>query len=297
MRSPSRSIRRTFATSLSALALVGASGALLPADAVAAGRAQPDLFVNLMLTDQLNPAEGETFHTQIDVRNGGTGESAPISVTVSVPAGMRTTSLTPGDSGWDCTVTSETSYTCTYPALAPGWARRLSVPFVVAGAEPGSRPAITAAIAPQRKEISTENNTESVTVAISGTCVVRGVVWHDLDRDGQRDEGEPGIAPGPDGVLSVRVGARQGQTTGGGYATVNPDGTWSLTTRTELLYLVWLEAAGTYGRTASDVGDDATDSDMVTTYQSDPILLTSSAEFHATHGGEYVVDAGLVTRS
>ncbi|MER7333348.1 MULTISPECIES: SdrD B-like domain-containing protein [unclassified Micromonospora] len=291
----SRSIRRIFATSTATLALLGATAALAPADAVAAGRTQPDLFVDLLMTDHFNPAEGETFRAQIDVRNGGTGESDPLSVTVSVPAGLRTTALTATD-GWNCAVVDEASYTCAHPALpAAGRAQRLSLPFVVAGAQPGSRVPITATIAPQRQESDTTNNTSSVTVAISGTCVVRGVVWHDLDRDGQRDEGEPGIGAGPDGVLSVRVGARQSQTTGGGTAVVNPDGTWSLTTRTELLYQVWVEAAGTYGRTASDVGDDATDSDMVTTYQSAPYLLTSSAEFFATHGGEYVVDTGLVT--
>ncbi|MEU7995501.1 SdrD B-like domain-containing protein [Micromonospora sp. NPDC049060] len=291
------SIRRAFATSIASLALVGATAALAPADAVAAGPTQPDLFVDLMTVDALNPMEGETFRAQIDVRNGGTGESNPVVVTVSVQAGLHTTTLAPTD-GWACTVASESSYTCSHPALpAAGRAPRFSVPFVVSGAEPGSRVPITATISPQRRESSTDNNTTSVSVPISGTCVVRGVVWHDLDRDGQRDEGEPGIGTGPDGVLQVRVGPRQGQTTGGGTATVNPDGTWSLTTRTELLYVVWLEASSAYGRTVSDVGDDATDSDMVTTYESDPILLTSSAEFSASHGGEYVVDAGLVTRS
>ncbi|MBM0239356.1 hypothetical protein JNW88_23445 [Micromonospora sp. ATA32] len=45
------------------------------------------------------------------------------------------------------------------------------------------------------------------------------------------------------------------------------------------------------------MGDDATDSDMVTSYQFDPTLLVASTEFSAVHGGEYVVDAGLVTQS
>ncbi|MET7747347.1 SdrD B-like domain-containing protein [Micromonospora sp. NPDC005367] len=294
---PSRSIRRALATSVSALALAGASTALVPADAAAAGRTEPDLFVNLMTVDALNPAEGETFRTQIDVRNGGTGTSGPVSLTVSVPEGLRTAEPGWSDGAWTCTAVSGTSYSCLHAELAPGWAERVSLPFVVAGAEPGSRVPVTATVEPQHKESNIENNTTSVRVPISGTCVVRGVIWHDLDRDGQRDEGEPGIAPGPDGVLSVKVGSQQNGTTGGGTATVNPDGTWSLTTRTELLYRVWIEAANTYDTTASNVGDDATDSDMVNTYERDPILLTASAEFSATNGGEYVVDAGLVTRS
>ncbi|MGW3790912.1 hypothetical protein ACWD8I_07025 [Micromonospora arida] len=83
----------------------------------------------------------------------------------------------------------------------------------------------------------------------------------------------------------------------GGSATVNPDGTWSITARSEALYEVRLEAAATYGRTVADVGDDATDSDIVTSYQFEPTLLVASAEFQTVHGGEYVVDAGLVSQS
>ena len=77
------------------------------------------------------------------------------------------------------------------------------MPFVVAGAAPGSRVPITTSITPQRREANTDNNTESVTVAISGTCVIRGRVWHDLDRDGQREADEPAIAGGPDGVFGT----------------------------------------------------------------------------------------------
>ncbi|PWR10178.1 hypothetical protein DKT68_09890 [Micromonospora acroterricola] len=297
-RSLSRSIRRTFSSSLTALALVGGAAVLAPADAVAAGKLQPDLAVDLMMTDVLNPAEGETFNAEIDVRNYGAGGSDPVSVTVSVPSGLRTTSPSGTDSGWACAVASTTSYTCAYPELAAGGrAIRLHVPFVVAGATPGSAVPITTTIVPQRREANTDNNTGSVTVAISGTCVIRGTVWYDLDRDGQREEGEPAIAGGPDGVLNVRLGVRQGRAVGGGSAAVNPDGTWSITARTELLYSVWLEASGAYGRTVADVGDDATDSDMVTSYQFEPTLLVASGEFEAVHGGEYVVDAGLVPQS
>ncbi|SBT50510.1 SdrD B-like domain-containing protein [Micromonospora auratinigra] len=277
---------------LAALALVGGTVAL-PADAVAAGRTQPDLLVDSMTTDVLNPAEGETFAAQIDVRNWGNGDSGPVTVTVSIPAGLRTDTPYAG-SGWNCTVTGATSYSCAYPQLLAGQRTRLTVPFVVAGATPGTTVPITATIAPDRRESNTGNNTGSVTVAISGTCVVRGTVWQDLDRDGQRDADEP--AAGPDTVLQVILNARQGQAVGGGYATVAADGTWSVTARTELLYDVRIEVTGQYGRTVADVGDDATDSDLVTVYQTSPTVLLGSAEFIAHDGGEYVVDGGLVTQ-
>lgn len=293
----SRSIRRTFSTSLAALAFVGAA-TVGPADAVAAGKLQPDLAVDLMMTDVLNPAEGETFYAQIDIRNNGNGASGPISVTVSVPAGLRTATTSVTDAGWACAAASTTGYACSYPELAAsGRASRLSVPFVVAGAALGSKVPITTTITPQKREANTGNNTGSVTVAISGACVIRGSVWHDLDRDGQREAGEPAIGGGPDGVLDVRLWVRQGQAVGGGSTTVNPDGTWSITARTELLYEVRLEASSVYGRTVADVGDEATDSDLVTSYQFEPTLLVASKEFNAVHGGEYVVDAGLVTQS
>ncbi|MET8906254.1 SdrD B-like domain-containing protein [Micromonospora sp. NPDC004551] len=287
----SRSLRRVVPTTLAALAL---GAAALPADAVAAGRTQPDLLVDLVMTSPLNPAEGETFSTRIDLRNYGNGDSGPVKLTVSVPAGLRTTTPDAGP-GWTCTAASATSYSCAYPALLAGQRSQLFVPFEVAGATPGTTVPITATIAPDKRESNTANNTGSVTVAIAGTCVIRGVVWHDLDRDGQREEGEPGI--GPDGVLQVSLWRPQGETIGGGSATVNPDGTWSITARTELLYQVRVEATDQYDRTAGNVGDDATDSDLVTAYQWDPTLLAASAEFEAHAGGEYVVDAGLVTRS
>ncbi|MEU9507647.1 SdrD B-like domain-containing protein [Micromonospora sp. NPDC048170] len=297
-RSLSQSIRRTFSTSLATLALVGGAAALAPADAVAAGQPRPDLVVDLMMTGVLNPAEGETFSAWIDIRNYGDGASNPVTVTVSAPSGLRTTTPPVPDTGWACAAANTTSYTCSYPELAAGGrASRLHVPFLVAGAAPGSTVPITASITPQHREANTDNNTDSVRVAISGTCVIRGTVWHDLDRDGQREEGEPAIAGGPDGVVNVRLWVRQGQAVGGGSATVNPDGTWSITARTELLYQVRLEASSTYGRTVADTGDDATDSDMVTSYQFEPTLLLGSAEFYAAHGGEYVVDAGLITQS
>ncbi|MFC0029485.1 SdrD B-like domain-containing protein [Micromonospora chaiyaphumensis] len=287
----SRSLRRLVPTTLAALAL---GAAVLPADAVAAGKTQPDLLVDLVMTEPLNPAEGETFYARIDLRNYGNGDSGPVKLTVSVPAGLRTTTADTG-TGWTCTVASTTSYSCAYPALLAGQRSQLSVPFEVAGATPGTSVPITATIAPDKRESNTGNNTGSVTVAIAGTCVIRGVVWHDLDGDGQREEGEPGI--GPDGVLEVSLWRPQGETIGGGSATVNPDGTWSITARTELLYQVRVEAINQYDRTAGNVGDDATDSDLVTAYQHDPTLLAASDEFEAHAGGEYVVDAGLVTRS
>ncbi|MGI5521739.1 hypothetical protein ACQEUX_12375 [Micromonospora sp. CA-259024] len=45
------------------------------------------------------------------------------------------------------------------------------------------------------------------------------------------------------------------------------------------------------------MGDDATELDMVTSYQFELTLLVARAEFEAVHGGEYVVDAGLVPQS
>jgi hypothetical protein len=95
----------------------------------------------------------------------------------------------------------------------------------------------------------------------------------------------------------VSLWARQGDATGGGSAGVNPDGTWSITARTELLYEVRVETTNQYDTTAGNVGDDTTDSDLVTAYQHDPTLLAASDEFAAHAGGEYVVDAGLVARS
>ncbi|PWU58798.1 hypothetical protein DLE60_19785 [Micromonospora globispora] len=293
-----RPTRRALRAALTAVALTGAAVALVPAvPATAAGRQQPDLAVSLMTTDLLNPAIGETFYTSIDIRNYGTGDAAPMTVTVSVPAELRPESAGDPGAGWTCT-TGTSSWTCSYPALAAGArANRLSLPSTVIGGQPGSLVSVDAAIKPQRQESYQDNNTASTQVEIAGTCVIRGTVWQDLDADGQRDADEPPVAGGPDGVVGVSLFVRGGQVIGGGQASVAPDGTWSITARTGALYEVRVEAASTFSLTTADLGDDATDSDIIHFYQQDPTLLGGSAEFDPTPDAEYVVDAGLVARA
>lgn len=288
-----RPTRLALRAALATVALTGATAALVPAaPATAAGRQQPDLAVSLMTVDLLNPAVGETFYTGIDIRNYGTGDANPLTVTVSVPAELRPESAGDAGAGWTCT-TGTSSWTCTYPALSAGArANRLSLPSTVVGGQPGSLVSVTAAITPQRQESNPDNNTDYAQVEIAGTCVIRGTVWQDVDGDGQREDGEPPV--GPDGVVGVSLFVRGGQVSGGGQATVAADGTWSITAKTGPLYEVRVEAANTFGLTAGDVGDDATDSDIVRFYQQDPTLLGGSAEFDPAPGGEYVVDAGLV---
>jgi hypothetical protein len=57
-----------------------------------------------------------------------------------------------------------------------------------------------------------------------------------------------------------------------------------------------VEAANTYSFTRADIGDDATDSDIRSTFSEDPTLLGAAGEFRAEPDVTYVFDTGLVTR-
>jgi hypothetical protein len=289
-------VRLTLRTSLAALALFSVAAAVAPATpAAAAPKPGPDLAIDFMRTDVLNPAVGEGFFTSFQVRNFGLGDSARVTVTVAVPAELRPDTPPDLGLGWTCS-TGPSSWTCSRAALPAGDRAELFLPATVIGGIPGSHPAVTATIEPQRKETVTFNNTSSVTVEIAGICIIRGVVWHDLNSDGQRQLDEPPVAGGPAGVLNVSLFLKEGGGLGGGQATVDPDGTWSIEARTGTLYELRVEATNTYSFTRADVGDDATDSDIRSTFTEDPTLFGAAGEFRAEPDVTYVIDAGLVTR-
>ena len=59
-------------------------------------------------------------------------------------------------------------------------------------------------------ETSVDNNAYQISMTIAGT----GTIWRDLDRDGQREVGEPPIGSGPDGVQRLVIIPRNAGATG-----------------------------------------------------------------------------------
>jgi hypothetical protein len=63
-------------------------------------------------------------------------------------------------------------------------------------------------------ETSVDNNAYQISMTIAGTGTIRGTIWRDLDRDGQREVGEPPIGSGPDGVQRLVIIPRNAGATG-----------------------------------------------------------------------------------
>lgn len=115
----------------------------------------------------------------------------------------------------------------------------------------------------------------------------RGAVWVDSDRDGARDEGEPGAATGSIYHILLEPQA-DGQP--GARATVNPDGTYVAQAR-----------PGTY-RVQFAIQDpylyiDSADSDLVSYDNNAGYTKYGYSDWVTLAGGEEaVVDAGVVSK-
>jgi hypothetical protein len=94
-------------------------------------------------------------------------------------------------------------------------------------------------------------------------------VWNDLDGDGQREAGEPPISSGPEGVQVLRLIPQSIDPLPTVDGVVAADGTYSVTVRPgQYLLQVWVDGS-LFMFSPPNVGDDATDSDLVF-FEGDP---------------------------
>lgn len=260
----------------------------------------PDLAVNMVAKPTEVIPGGEVTYW-IDVRNLG-GPARAVMIQLPVPAGMRGVTRQ-GPYGWDCsygtdTTTGVSSYDCTYQGgLASGaTSEPLTITTQVDQLAPGDTPAATVTVetVPGVEEVTT-NNTASAAVTVVEPGFISGLVWSDYDRDGIRDAGEPGEGQTVKWVTVFPRSAADGDPVD--YpVSVNADGTWRLALKPGQ-YVVQAGVDAYYSRFFSppDVGDDATDSDVVPV--DDPgnyYRYAESAVIAVTAGGESVVDIGII---
>ncbi len=128
---------------------------------------------------------------------------------------------------------------------------------------------------------TTEETTTVSTVPIP-LAVVRGTVWHDVDGDGQREDGEPGLQRAQIGIYDAR--SIYGYVE---FASSGADGSFELSAP-------WANSFGdprqlrvltSWEPSPPNVGDDATDSDVV---PSGGVIYVTLAP------GEQQIDIGLV---
>lgn len=249
------------------------------------------------------PAEvviGATVTLEVNVQNIGAGASGALPVDVPLPDGMQPMSAGGLQGDWDCNfgrdlVTGVQYWHCTHAGLAPGEA---AGPIVARGTvesgTPGETLRFTATAHPVDGEVSTANNTAQASVAIVEPGIIRGILWTDYDRDGQRDSGEAGAsfvyklvflpqAPG-DGDPTEITGV------------LNPNGTYVAALKPGP-YVVQVQIDARYRDfTLPDTGDDATDSDIVTVDRNiyGGIDGGNSAVIDVAAGSDTAVDAGVV---
>jgi hypothetical protein len=261
---------------------------------------RPDLVVENIAVDQSFPALGETVYLRTDIQNHGTADSDPVTLTVTVPPEL-VPATPPGTfavDGFTCSFAAP-SWTCTRPSLGAGASTALTLSATVATGTPNDVLTITARVAPSRREVSVANNAYQVNITIGGTGTIRGTIWNDLDRDGQREEGEPPIGSGPDGVQRLLIIPRNAGETGSTTTevTVAPDGTYSASVKSGFYAVqVWV-AASRYYFSPPDVGDDATDSDLVELFSDWDIGTGTSETVLVLDGSDHVVDGGLFDRN
>ena len=244
---------------------------------------------------------GEEFELAVALGARGGSPSENVTVRVPLPATVEPTSLDPGVPDWTCRLNDAVDdrfIECSRPYWDIGTDDSMLLLKLKANAGtpdgPLTFPATASASTP---ESSLDNNTATATVAYVAEGFITGHVWLDLDRDGQRDAGEPMAL---DKIAYVKVVPETGQLPyGEGYPYTNTvTGTyWGRLDPGRYTVEVHLPSGSTTQFTAADQGDDATDSDIITTISDywDPRGL--SAVVDVRDGAETWVDVGILPQS
>jgi hypothetical protein len=219
-------------------------------------------------------------------------------VTVRVPltATVEPVSLDPDFPGWTCAVVDR-AVECTRaePYDIIQLYNRLRLQLRARPGTPDGPLTFTATASTSSPEVTADNNAGQGSTIYVAEGLLSGRAWHDLDRDGQREVGEP-HAYGEIGKIELVLEGTESNSWDTPRAYPNDrDGTYfaRLTPGRYVVY-VYLRTASTVDFTAPDVGDDATDSDVVTSTRDywNPIGLSATVEVR--DGAEPVVDVGLV---
>jgi hypothetical protein len=238
----------------------------------------------------------------IAVDNIGGSPADNVTVRLPLPDTVQPVSADGGDD-WTCTVdndaqTGQRVWDCVQPRYEPAGLELVSpiqlVATVGAGTPDGTL-TFTATVSTDSPEQSTDNNTAQATTSYLAQGFISGRVWLDQDRDGQRDADEPAVQSGWDGVRLLQF-LKEGMTDPAWdtpSAFVGGDGTY-----TQRLapgrYFVRVQVSPTLDFTTPNVGDEATDSDVVLTARAYDGVTAESAVVNVIDGQHNVIDIGLV---
>jgi hypothetical protein len=286
-RSLRRRGRRALYIGLLVLVVSGVAAALVPVGPAAARPRRADVAITGMVAGPAQVLMGEIMGIGVTVANVGTRVADTVTVYVTLPPTLQPPS--PGGLGypWSCDALAP-GWRCIYhEPLAPGQVAEAQVHGKVVGGTPGDVLAVTAEATTSSRELSTANNTGQASVTLIEPGTIRGTVWVDTDRDGQR---EPGDYPAGAGIRAFTEDGNELFD-----ATVDRDGHYSLAVKPNRYYV---EASistygGIWGFTPPNIGDEATDSDVVLVFADEFGANAESHVFEVTSGSETVVDVGL----
>jgi hypothetical protein len=283
--------RRTLRAGLAVLVLSGVAAVLIPAGPALARPRRADIAVTGMTASPAEAIMGDFVDIRVDVANVGRAVSGAVIVSVTLPATMQSRSDGASSETWDCYFIAP-SWRCTHAALAPGEvAEGLYLSATVVGGTPGDVLTVTAEASTTSRELSAANNTGRADVNLIAAGTIRGKVWVDEDRDGQRDPGEPGLAGQAYGFYGLRLNTEDGAQSI--QAVVDDEGNYSVAVRPNRYIVEVAVYVGQWAYTTPNSGDEATDSDVVLVYSDDVSALARSGVIEVTGGSESVVDVGV----
>lgn len=209
----------------------------------------------------------EQFDVYVELDNQGGSPAENVKVHVPLAPTVQTASLDPEITGWTCALVDKTgdrAVECArdgaYDIILPY--ERLHLRMTAGPGTPDGPLTFTATASTTTAEENTENNTAQGSTVYVAEGIITGHTWIDTDRDGQRDADEPNAYGLIGKVQFVLEGTQPTWNTP--YANVNYDGTYLVRLKPgRYVVNVSLQAGVSYGFTTPDVGDDATDSDII----------------------------------
>jgi Domain of unknown function DUF11 len=275
--------RRLLAVPVAVLA--GLCGALEFVEPASADAGSANVVVTVSAARTILDTSGWSS-VDVVVRNDGPAAASGVSVSLTLPAGLRSTRIE-STSDWNCDWDSPT-IACTYLGdLAPGASERaITESADVDGAQPGTTLEVVAKATTSTPESSSADNTAAQPIRIVPTGVVQGHLFNDLNADGIRQANEP--APG----VGVTVTSQDDEDS---YGFANSFGTtYSETVPTKRFKVTTDLYRFNWRLTQPNVGSDDTDSDLQVVSDTQYDEIGASPVFSVTATTPTVVDVGVV---
>jgi hypothetical protein len=257
--------------------------------------------MSVVPSDYVQVAANEPFDVYLNVDNIGGSPAENVKVRVPLPPTVQMASLDPNFAGWTCAVVDGTGDRAVECAREGAYdiAQLYNVLQLTMVAGPGTPDGpftLTATVSTTSTEQNTDNNTAQGSTTYDAEGLMTGHAWIDANGNGQRDVDEPVAAYKIGKIEFVLDGTTPSWDVPRAYINT-VDGSYSVRLKPgRYVADVYLQDGIPYGFTTEDVGDDATDSDIIGS-TGGYYNHGWSAVVEVTDGGQAVVDIGLVPTS